>query len=146
MIGGSPSSSPIVSRSVEFWSAADPEEGSCVLQDYPREMILGPNVNLVSGQLVACSEGSCDTFEGGEWNHLVDTLDPTRILSSSAVSDHRLLLIGGLQVDPDNSDTTEWIPVDGSPAQPGPFNVTTWWTQGLQGSTPAAQSTITECF
>ena len=33
-----------------------------------------------------------------------------------------MLLIGGLQVDPDNSDTTEWISVDGSPAQPGPFN------------------------
>ena len=25
-------------------------------------------------------------------------------------------------MDPDNSDTTEWISVDGSPAQPGPFN------------------------
>ena len=34
-----------------------------------------------------------------------------------------MLLIGGLQADPNNSDTTEWIPVDGSPAQPGPFNV-----------------------
>lgn len=105
-------------QSVEFWSAADPEEGSCVLPDYPRKMILGPNVNLVSGQLVACSEGSCDTFEGGEWNHLVDTMDPMRILASNAVNDDRMLLIGGVVVDP----VTEWIPVDGSPAQPGPFN------------------------
>ena len=92
-----------------------------MLKDYPRRIGNGPTANLVSGQLVVCSEGSCDTFEGGEWNHLVDTLDPTRILSSSAVNDHRMLLIGGLQAD-DNWDYTEWIPVDGSPAQPGPFN------------------------
>ena len=94
-----------------------------MLKDYPRRIGNGPTANLVSGQLVVCSEGSCDTFEGGEWNHLVDTLVPTRILSSSAVNDHRMLLIGGLLVDPDNSDTTEWIPVDGSPAQPGPFKL-----------------------
>ena len=85
-------------------------------------MGLGPTANVVNGQLVACSEGSCDTFEGGEWKHLVDTMDPTRILSSNAVNDHRMLLIGGLQADQDDPEITEWIPVDGSPAQPGPFN------------------------
>jgi len=115
VIGGSPAS-----QSIEFWSAADPEEGSCVLKDYPRELGSGPNVNLVSGQLVACYFDGCDTFEDGEWNHLVDT-GYSRIYASSAVNDHRILLIGGLQADPD-ADTTEWIPVDGSPAQPGPFN------------------------
>ena len=86
-------------------------------------MSWGPNVNVVSGQLVACCEASCDTFEGGEWNHLVETRDPTRIYATNAVNDHRMLLIGGGQVDPVDSDTTEWIPVDGSPAQAGPFNV-----------------------
>ena len=85
-------------------------------------MGLGPTANVVNGQLVACSEGSCDTFEGGDWKHLVDTRDSTRIFASNAVNYDRMLLIGGLQVDPDNSDTTEWISVDGSPAQPGPFN------------------------
>ena len=90
-----------------------------MLQDYPRQMIRGPNVNLVAGQLVACSEGSCDTFDGGEWNHLVDFLDPGRIFASNAVNDDRMLLIGGAAA---NKNTTEWIPVDGSPAQPGPFN------------------------
>ena len=94
-----------------------------MLKDYPRDMSWGPNVNLVSGQLVACCEASCDTFEGGEWNHLVETRDPTRIYASNAVNDQRMLLIGGGQVGPDIPDTTEWIPVDGSPAQPGPFNV-----------------------
>ena len=77
-------------------------------------------VNLVSGQLVACHLDSCDTYEGGEWNHLVDT-GSTRSYASSAVNDHRMLLIGGSQYYPD-LNTTEWIPVDGSPAQPGPFN------------------------
>ena len=43
-------------QSVEFWSTVDPEEGSCVLSDYPREMSDGPTVNQVSGQLVACMD------------------------------------------------------------------------------------------
>merc|ERR1712037_334975 len=37
---------------------------------------------------------------------------------SSAVKDDRILLIGGL-----DSRSTEWISVDGSPSQPGPFDV-----------------------
>ena len=93
-----------------------------MLKDYPREMH-GATANLVSDQLVACYAGSCDIFEDGEWNHLVETRDPTRIYTSNAVNANRMLLIGGLQADPNNSYTTEWIPVDGSPAQPGPFNV-----------------------
>jgi len=138
VIGGAPEEA---SRSVEFWSAADPEEGSCVLQDYPRRIANGPTVNIVSGQLVVCTEDSCDTFEGGEWNHLVDTLDPTRIISSSAVYDHRMLLIGGYSADPDNSVTTEWISVDGSPAQPGPFNYN-WHLYGDHCTIQAAPDRI----
>ena len=91
-----------------------------MLEDYPREMEYGPTVNLVSGQLVACYGDTCDTYKDGEWNHLVDTRFARRY-SSSAVNDKRVLLIGGSQHDLD-SNTTEWIPVDGSPAQPGPFN------------------------
>ena len=41
-----------------------------------------------------------------------------RIYHSSAVKEDRILLIGGW-----NSRSTEWIPVDGSPSQPGPFDV-----------------------
>ena len=93
-----------------------------MLKDYPRE-VHGPTANLVSGQPVACYGSSCDTFEDGEWNPLVETRDPSRIYPSSAVNDHRMLLIGGGQVDPADSDSTEWIPVDGSPAQPGPFSI-----------------------
>ena len=37
---------------------------------------------------------------------------------SSAINEDRVLLIGGL-----DSRSTEWIPVDGSPSQPGPFEV-----------------------
>merc|ERR1719507_2199100 len=106
------------SRSVEFWSPSDPEEGSCQLNDYPREMDLGPTANLVSGQLVACLLDSCEIYNGGgEWTHLVDTIS-TRAFHSSAVKDDRILIIGGTY-----SRSTEWISVDGSPSQPGPFDV-----------------------
>ena len=78
----------------------------------------GPTANLVSGQLVACSVDSCEIYNGGgEWTHLVDT-SSSRRLHSSAVKDDRILLIGG-----DGSNSTEWISVDGSPSQPGPFHV-----------------------
>ena len=104
--------------SVEFWSPSDPEEGSCKLNDYPRDMDAGPTANLVSGQLIACMYDSCEIYNGGgEWAHLADTIS-TRSLHSSAVKDDRILLIGG-QVD----HSTEWISVDGSPSQPGPFSV-----------------------
>ena len=50
---------------------------------------------------------------------MVDT-NSTRQYHSSAVKDDddRILLIGGWF-----SNSTEWIPVDGSPSQPGPFHV-----------------------
>ena len=100
-------------QSVELWSPAE----SCVLTDYPREMYGGPTANLVSGELVACMESSCDIYDNGEWNHLVDTRD-RRYYHSSAVKDDQLLLIGG-----GHSRSTEWIPLDSSPSQPGPFVV-----------------------
>ena len=100
-------------QSVELWSPAE----SCVLEDYPRDMIYGPTANLVSGELVACYYHSCDIYDNGEWNHLVDTRE-RRSHHSTAVKDDRLLLIGG-----HGSRTTEWIPIDGSPSQPGPFYI-----------------------
>ena len=90
-----------------------------MLEDYPRDMRSGPNANLVSGQLVACHFYSCDIYKGGEWKHLLNG-DADRIYASNAVNDDRMLLIGGQLWE--DSNTTEWIPVDGSPAQPGPFN------------------------
>ena len=104
---------PSARRSVELWSPAE----SCVLEDYPRYMNDGPTANLVSGELVACYEDTCDIYDNGEWNHLVDTRE-RRTEHSTAVKDDRLLLIGGLR-----SRTTEWIPIDGSPSQPGPFDI-----------------------
>ena len=82
-------------------------------------MYNGPTANLVSGQLVACYLDSCDIYNGGgEWTHLVDT-SSTRVYHSSAVKDNdRILLIGGR-----DSSSTEWISVDVSPSQPGPFDV-----------------------
>merc|ERR1719264_646491 len=106
-------------NSVEYWSPSDPEEGSCKLNDYPREMYNGPTANLVSGQLVACYGDSCEIYnDGGEWTHLADT--SYREKHSSAVKDdeNRILLIGGTY----SSQGTEWILVDGSPSQPGPFH------------------------
>ena len=77
-----------------------------------------PTVNLVSGHLVACFLVSCEIYNGGgEWQHLADT-SSARVHHTSAVKDDRILLIGG-QVD----HSTEWISVDGSPSQPGPFSV-----------------------
>ena len=106
----------------EVWSPeADPEEESCVLSDYPRLMYFGPTANLVSGQLVACYEDTCEIYRRvdwrGKWSHLVNTRS-RRIDHSSIVNGDRILLIGGV-----DSRSTEWIPVDGSPSQPGPFEV-----------------------
>ena len=108
---------PSARRSVELWSPAE----SCVLEDYPRDMD-SPTANLVSGELVACYDHTCDIYNNGEWNHLVDTR-ARRFDHSTAVKDDRLLLIGGVNSDGSVSNTTEWIPLDGSPSQPGPFDV-----------------------
>jgi hypothetical protein len=106
-------------RSVEFWSPTDPEEGSCQLNDYPRRMWESPTANLVSGQLVACLSDSCEIYNGGgEWTHLVATSSSRYYHSSAMTGDGRILLIGG-----DDSRSTEWISLDGSPSQPGPFDI-----------------------
>ena len=78
----------------------------------------GPTANLVSGQLVNCFGFSCEIYQDGEWNHLADTRSE-RWYHSSVQDDDRILLIGGM----DTEGNTEWISVDGSPSQPGPFAV-----------------------
>ena len=79
----------------------------------------GPTANFVSGQLVACCENSCEIYNGGgEWTHLADTRSSRSFHSSAVKNNSKLLLIGGLE-----SRSTEWISVDGSPSQPGPFDV-----------------------
>ena len=83
----------------------------------PRSMSYGPTANFVSGQLVACDGYGCEIYNNSAWNHLVDTRS-SRGMHSSAVKENRILLIGG-----HDSRSTEWIPVDGSPSQPGPFHV-----------------------
>jgi len=114
-------------QSVEFWSPSNPEEGSCQLNDYPRYMGEGPTANLVSGQLVACNKDSCEIFngkqvehkyKGSKWGRLTSTRSRRREQSSAVIGDDRILLIGGHY-----SNSTEWISVDGSPSQPGPFDV-----------------------
>ena len=99
-------------HSVEFWSAVNPDEGSCVTADYPREMNYGPTANFVAGQLVACGENRCDVYVAGQWVFLVTTLAERRY-HSSVVRGDRILLIGG------DSKTTEWISLDGSASQLG---------------------------
>ena len=100
-----------------FASLPTDPEASCTLEDYPRWMYQGPTANFVAGHLVACQRSACYFFEGMTWTKLVDTRSP-RMLHSSAESEDRILLIGGSA-----SNSTEWIPVDGSPSQPGPFEV-----------------------
>merc|ERR1712172_203095 len=113
VIGGFSSASTF-----EFWSPSDPEEGSCELNDYPRYM-WSPTANFVSGQLVACYLDSCEIYNGGgEWTHLVNTSSSREYHSSAVKDDERILLIGGGLLN-----STEWISVDGSPSQPGPFDV-----------------------
>merc|ERR1719234_2653579 len=104
-------------HSVEFWSPTNPEEGSCELSDYPREMSSSPTADLVSDKLVACCYDSCEIYHNGQWDHLTNTRSSRRY-HSSAVKEDRILLIGG-----SDSRSTEWISADGSPSQAGPFQV-----------------------
>ena len=88
------------------------------LDDFPTDVDYGPTANFVAEELVVCQRSSCYLFVGmTSWSKLVDTRNP-RMLHSSAESEDRILLIGGSA-----SNSTEWIPVDGSPSQPGPFEV-----------------------
>ena len=119
VIGGYPSGS--ATQSIEFWSAADPEQRSCVLNDYPREMG-EPTANLVSGRLVACWYDTCEIYEEGSWQHLQNTTT-VRTFHSSATTKDAVLLIGGRDSQANLIYTTEWIPVDGSAAHQGPFNI-----------------------
>ena len=80
-------------------------------------MEYGPTVNFVSNRLVACYGDTCEIYREGSWQHLQNTT-VYRYAHSSATTKDAVLLIGGVL-----SATTEWIPVDGSPAQPGPFTV-----------------------
>ena len=77
----------------------------------------GPTATFVSGRIVACYADTCDIFQEGSWRYLQDTI-ASRFYHSSARTEDAVLLIGG-----DHSNSTEWIPVDGSPARPGPFTV-----------------------
>ena len=81
-------------------------------------MYNGPTVNLVSGCLVACYGLTCEIYRDRTWQHLQDTVH-SRYYHSSATTEDAVLLIGGR----DSDGTTEWIPVNGSAAQPGPFTV-----------------------
>ena len=114
VIGGTPTSS---SSAVEFWSSTNADQESCQLSDYPREMY-HPTVNLVgNNKLIACYSTSCDIYQDGAWEHLQDTIDSRRFHSAVGLRE-KLLLIGGM-----DSNSTEFIPVDGSGASPGPFTV-----------------------
>ena len=107
--------------STEFWSPAaggrEEGTGSCVLDDYPRDLQNGPTVNFVAGQLVTCLRDRCDIYQNKTWSKLTDTRS-TRWFHSSAQTEDRILLIGG-----HGTTSTEWIPLDGGPSQPGPFRV-----------------------
>ena len=79
-------------------------------------------MNLVSGRLVACRGDTCEIYQEGSWHHLQDTTE-NRMYHSSATRKDAVLLIGGNSIGGDHSNSTEWIPVDGSAPQPGPFTV-----------------------
>ena len=56
-------------------------------------------------------------YRDGKWQHLEDTIRQRRWHTSVTIRD-RVLLIGG-----EFAKTTEFIPVDGTGASPGPFEV-----------------------
>ena len=110
VIGGN---SLYATQSVEFWS----EQGSCILNDYPRRLNQGPTTNFISSRLVTCGLYTCEIYKDGSWEQLQSTTI-RRIFHSSAQTKDAILLIGGSY-----SNTTEWIPMDGSAAHQGPFIV-----------------------
>ena len=88
-------------------------------------MQLGSTVNFVSGRLVVCFYRTCEIYREGSWQHLQNTT-AIREAHSSAATQDAILLIGGNEgfgSNPWLSNTTEWIPVNGSAVQPGPFAV-----------------------
>ena len=121
VIGDPASANPSAHQTLEFWLAAGPEQESCLLNDFPRMMLQGLTVNLVSGRLVACQSKTCLIYQEGLWKDLQNTT-VVRASQSSATAEDAVLLIGG-----DLRNSTEWIPVDGSPAQPGPFIIRHGW-------------------
>jgi len=106
------------SSSFEFWSPANnTKEENRTLADYPRNMQFGPTANFVAGHLVACHTDSCERYDNGAWIKIANTRSG-RYYHSSAQSDDRILLIGGI-----DSRSTEWIPMDGGPSKQGSFDV-----------------------
>ena len=82
IIGGEPTA---VKNSVEFWSATDPEEGSCELADYPRSMWGDQTADFVSGRIVACYDRSCEFYQEGHWTHLHDTIESRKSHSTATI-------------------------------------------------------------
>ena len=106
---------------VEFWSSTNADQESCQLSDYPREMGYGATMNNVGNKTIACEGMSCDIYLEGAWEHLQDMIE-RRIDHSAVELREKLLLFGG-----EDSNSTEFIPVDGSGAYPGPFTVRHGW-------------------
>jgi len=107
----------------EFWSPTVNSKGtyfcpeSSWLDYHFGDNVGGSTANFVAGKLVVCNLESCDIYEHGVLTHVVKT-ESYREYHSSAQTEDKVLLIGGWGVN-----TTEWIPLDGSMSQPGPFEV-----------------------
>ena len=111
VLGGSSAST-----SLEFLSTDNPGLNNCLLNNYPRAVGSQPSANFVAGKLVTCYGGQCEIYDNGVWKFLVYTRS-SRTWHSSAQTEDRILLIGG------SSSSTEWISLDGSASQNGPFTV-----------------------
>ena len=84
-------------------------------------MQYGPTVSLVSGRLVACYRYTCEIYQEGSWQHL-QNITTLRQRHSSATTEDAVLLIGDDDVFSEVT-TAEWIPLDETDAQQGPFTV-----------------------
>ena len=112
VLGGSSAST-----SLELLSTDNPGQDNCLVNDYPRSLSMEPSANFVAGKLVTCYGGQCEIYNNGVWSYLVSTIY-SRQYHSSAQTEDKILLIGGT-----TSYSTEWISLDGSPSQNGPFSV-----------------------
>ena len=111
------SSLPANAKSFEFWSAADPEHKSCILNDIPRDLNWGPTLNLVSSRMIVCLYDKCKVYQEGSWQEF-QNLTVGRSYHSSVTIEDALLLIGG-----SGTWSTAWIFVNGSASKPGPFEI-----------------------
>ena len=79
--------------------------------------MFGHTVDTVNSRIITCLDDTCDIFQEGTWNYLVNTTE-YRKAHSSVVHGDSVLLLGGRY-----TNTTEVISSTGEAAMPGLHNI-----------------------